>query len=182
MTLEYYVLLLRFLLPGLIGIPLGVTALAMLDPKILKLGISGFMVLYGSYFSMRKSLPKFEHPTPFVDSIVGFSGGILGGAASLSGALPTMWCSMRPWPKSEIRAVLQPFNVIILGLTAAVFALKGTYTWESIKIIGIALPVTMIFAQIGISVFKRLADDQFRRLLITMMFASGVILMIREFL
>ena len=40
----------------------------------------------------------------------------------------------------------------------------------------------MIFAQIGISVFKRLTDDQFRRLLIAMMLVSGLVLMAREVL
>ena len=170
----------RFLLPGIVGIPIGVATLAVLDPAILKLVIAGFLVLYGGFFSIRKALPRFERPTPLIDSTVGFLGGILGGAASLSGALPTMWCSMRPWPKSETRAVLQPFNVVILGLTAALFAVKGVYTMESLTLIVIALPLTMASAQIGIFVFKRLTDDQFRRLIIAMMFISGLVLLLRE--
>ena len=170
----------RFLLPGIVGIPIGVATLAVLDPAILKLVIAGFLVLYGGFFSIRKALPRFERPTPLIDSTVGFLGGILGGAASLSGALPTMWCSMRPWPKSETRAVLQPFNVVILGLTATLFAVKGVYTMESLTLIVIALPLTMASAQIGIVVFKRLTDDQFRRLIIAMMFISGLVLLLRE--
>jgi len=170
----------RFLLPGIVGIPIGVATLAVLDPAILKLVIAGFLVLYGGFFSIRKALPRFERPTPLIDSTVGFLGGILGGAASLSGALPTMWCSMRPWPKSETRAVLQPFNVVILGLTATLFAVKGVYTMESLTLIVIALPLTMASAQIGIVVFKRLTDDQFRRLIIAMMFLSGLVLFFRE--
>jgi len=172
----------RFLAPGIIGIPIGVATLAMLDPTILKLLIAGFLILYGGFFSFRKALPKFERPTPLVDSAIGFLGGILGGAASLSGALPTMWCSMRPWPKAETRAVLQPFNVVILGLTSVMFAVKGVYTWESLTLIAIALPLTIASAQIGIVVFKRLTDDQFRRLIIAMMFLSGLVLFFREIL
>ncbi|MBS9715852.1 sulfite exporter TauE/SafE family protein [Pseudohalocynthiibacter aestuariivivens] len=172
----------RFLASGIIGIPIGVATLAMLDPTILKLLIAGFLILYGGFFSFRKALPKFERPTPLVDSAIGFLGGILGGAASLSGALPTMWCSMRPWPKAETRAVLQPFNVVILGLTSVMFAVKGVYTWESLTLIATALPLTMASAQIGIVVFKRLADDQFRRLIIAMMFLSGLVLFFREIL
>jgi uncharacterized membrane protein YfcA len=107
---------------------------------------------------------------------------VLGGAASLSGALPTMWCAMRPWPKAEMRAVLQPFNVVVLGFAALVFAFKGAYTLQTMTSIVIALPVTMLFAQLGITIFKRLSDDQFRRLLIAMMLVSGVILMARELL
>lgn len=169
----------RFLLPALIGVPLGVAMLSMLEPDMLRLIIAGFLILYGGFFTLRSSLPRLERPTPVVDVLVGFFGGILGGAASLSGALPTMWCAMRPWPKAETRAVLQPFNVCVLALAAIVFALKGTYTSQTIIYGAVALPTTMIFAQIGIAVFKRLTDNQFRRLLIAMMLVSGLILMAR---
>lgn len=170
----------RFLVPALPGIPLGVAALSFVPVEVLKITIAGFMLLYGSFFMFRRVLPKFERPTPIVDCLVGFLGGVMGGAASLSGALPTMWCAMRPWQKSETRAVLQPFNVAVLGLTLIAFTIKGTYTWDVLKLIALALPVTLVFSQIGIVIFKRLNDDQFRRLIIALMFVSGVVLMVRE--
>lgn len=172
----------RFLIPAFFGIPIGVASLSLVDAATLKVVIAGFLILYGGFFSLRRSLPKLTRPTPVVDGIVGFLGGFLGGAASLSGALPTMWCSMRPWPKSEIRAVLQPFNVVVLGLAALLFAVKGEYTPETLIRIAITLPVAIIFARIGISVFKRLSDDQFRWLIIGMMFISGLILLLRVLL
>jgi len=170
----------RFLFPAFIGIPIGVATLAIIEPKALKLLIAALMLLYGGFFSFRRVLPKLDRPTPVFDAAIGFFGGMFGGAASLSGALPTMLCAMRPWSKSETRAVLQPFNVVVLGLTLVLLAFDGAYTWQVLKMIAIALPVTLLFAQIGISVFKRLTDDQFRRLLISMMFISGLVLMLRE--
>ena len=172
----------RFLVPAIFGIPVGISALAVIEPKALKFAIATLMLLFGGFFSFRRALPKLEHPTPVVDAIVGFFSGVLGGAASLSGALLTMLCAMRPWSKSETRAVLQPFNATVLGLTLMLLTFKGVYTWQVLKLIAIALPVTLVFAQIGISVFKRLTDDQFRRLLISMMFVSGLVLMVREML
>ena len=169
-----------FLVPALVGVPLGVASLAVIDAATLKLVIAGFLILYGGFFTFRRALPRFERPTPVLDIGVGFAGGVLGGAASLSGALPTMWCSMRPWPKDEVRAVLQPFNVAVLGLTIAVLAWRGAYTRETLWLIALALPVAMIAAQVGIATFKRLADDAFRRLLIGLMLASGVALLVRE--
>ncbi len=169
----------RFLLPALPGIPIGVAALSYMPAETLKIIIAGFMLLYGGFFTFRTTLPKLERPTPVIDCIVGFSGGVLGGAASLSGALPTMWCAMRPWPKDETRAVLQPFNVAVLAFALIMFAIKGAYVWDTLILIALALPVTMISAQIGIGLFKRLDDDQFRRLIIGMMFLSGIILMLR---
>jgi uncharacterized membrane protein YfcA len=111
--------------------------------------------------------------------MVGFAGGFLGGMASLSGALPTMWCSMRSWSKMETRAVLQPYNVVVLLLTAIMLAWRGAYTMQTLTYLVVALPSTMIFAQLGIMVFKRLNDDQFKRLLIALTFVAGIILMAR---
>ena len=119
--------LLRFLVPALFGIPLGVAALAYIEPRSLKIIIAVFLLIYGGFFSLRSTLPRIERRTPVIDGLIGFAGGVLGGTASLSGALPTMWCSMRPWPKSETRAVLQPFNVVVLSLTALMLALQGAY-------------------------------------------------------
>ena len=174
--------LMRFLLPGLVGIPLGVLALWVIDARALKLVIAGFLLLYGGFFTLRRSLPRFERPTPVMDATVGFAGGVLGGAASLSGALPTMWCSMRPWPKAETRAVLQPFNVVVLSVTAGLLALRGVYDAQTLWFVVVAIPATMVSAQIGLTVFKRLPDEMFRRLLISMCLLSGLILMARELL
>ncbi len=174
--------LLRFLLPAMAGIPLGLSVLSYLEPRSLKILIGFFLVLYGGYFTFRKTLPRIVGDRPATDIAVGFSGGVLGGAASLSGALPTMWCSMRDWPKSETRAVLQPFNVAVLGVTAVLFALKGAYTRESLIYIAVAVPMTLLSAQVGIAVFRHVRDDQFRRLLIGLTLLSGTLLLTREFL
>lgn len=172
--------LLRFLLPGLIGLPLGVALLGMISVPLLKLTIAGFMIIYGGFFTLRRALPRFERPTPFIDAGIGFVGGILGGAASLSGALPTMWCAMRPWTKGETRAVLQPYNVAILGAAVVIFAFQGVYDLPTLGLTALALPGTLIGAQLGIALFRRLSDSQFRRVLIGVMFASGTLLAIKE--
>lgn len=172
----------RFLMPGWIGLPLGVSLLSVISAPALKLVIAGFMIAYGGFFTLRRSLPRFERPTPFMDIGIGFTGGVLGGAASLSGALPTMWCAMRPWPKRETRAVLQPYNVGILGMAIALFALQGLYDRNTLLLIALALPATLIGAQLGIRLFHHLDDTQFRRLLIGVMFVSGLALALRELL
>ncbi|SEL44898.1 hypothetical protein SAMN05443999_105219 [Roseovarius azorensis] len=172
----------RFLLPALVGIPLGVLVLSVIEARSLKLVIAAFLLLYGGYFSLRSRLPRFEKPTPVWDMLVGFFGGVLGGAASLSGALPMMWCALRPWPRHETRAVLQPFNVVVLALTALMLALKGAYTRDTLTHLAMAVPVAILSAQVGIAVFKRLPDAAFRRLLIAMTFVSGAVLMLREVL
>lgn len=172
----------RFLLPAIVGIPLGVASLKQIDVSLLKLLVAFFLILYGGFFTLRRTLPKIDHPTPLIDCTVGFLGGVLGGAASLSGALPTMWCSMRAWPKYETRAVLQPFNVAVLSLTALMLAWNGAYHRQTLLHLAVALPTAIVAAQIGIVVFRRLEDETFRRLLIAVCFLSGTVLLLRELL
>ena len=172
--------LMCFLLPALPGIPLGAMVLTMISAPVLKLTIGGMMILYGAFFSLRRALPHIERPTPVIDGVIGFIGGVLAGAAGLSGALPTMWCAMRPWSKAETRAVLQPYNVTVLALTLITLALHGQYTVETLWLILIALPATLIGAQCGIFVYRRLSDAGFRRLLIVMLFLSGLLILMRE--
>ena len=174
--------ILRFLLPGLIGIPLGVAALAWIEPRWLKLLIAAVMLLYGLFFFTRGSLPKLERPTRAADLGFGFIGGILGGLAGLSGALVVMWLAMRPWPRHETRAVLQPYNFVILLITAILLAFNGAYTRDVLTALAIAIVIGTVAAQTGIYVFKRISDVQFRWLLVILMFLSGAGLMLREFL
>lgn len=174
--------LMRFLLPALIGVPAGITLLAYIDARSLKLVVGSFMLLYGSFFVARRSLPVFDRPTPLGDSVIGLIGGVLGGAASLSGAFPTMWCALRPWSKSEQRAILQPFNVAVLTMVASILIYKGFYPQETLLLMAIVIPPTLIFAQLGIVVFGKINDAQFKRLLIALMFVSGALILLREYI
>lgn len=172
--------LMRFLLPAIIGIPIGIASLDYLEAGTLKLVIGFFLVLYGGFFALRRNLPQITGDRHKTDMSVGFLGGLLGGAASLSGALPTMWCSMRPWPKGETRAVLQPYNVAVLMIAIILFWFRGAYTVETLYHLAVAVPTSLIAAQLGITVFKRLNDGLFRRLLVVMTFIAGTVLLSRE--
>ncbi len=172
--------LLRFLIPALIGIPAGGAMLTWIDPHWLKLVIAALMLVYGGFFLFRRVLPGIERRTPLADAAIGLTGGILGGLAGLSGALLAMWCALRPWPKRETRAVLQPFNMAVLMISAVLLAFRGAYTPQVLGALAIALVVAVSAAQAGIAVFHRLGDDRFRRLLIGLMFVSGAALALRE--
>ncbi|MFK7762526.1 MAG: sulfite exporter TauE/SafE family protein [Roseobacter sp.] len=172
---------LRFIIPGLIGIPLGLALLAVLDASTLRICIATLLILYGVYFSFREALPAVAKSTPHADKCVGFIGGVLGGAAGISGAIPAMWLSMRPWPKTEIRAILQSFNIVILITTIILLFFKGAYDATAMTALMITIPCGLVAAQIGIFVFRKLSDNAFRRLLVGLTFLMGIGVLISEF-
>ena len=171
-----------YLLPAFIGIPIGLGLLDRIQPEPLKLLIAFFLLAYGAFFAWQRRLPAFTRHTPILDAIVGFAGGLLGALAGLSGALPTVWLSLRPWPKAKTRAVLQPFNTVVLGLSAVLLVIRGTYDASVLLALAIATPVALATAQLGIAVFRRINDADFRRLLILLMSVSGVVLLARSLL
>ena len=164
----------RFVVPGLIGVPLGLSLLTVIDASGLRIAIASLLILYGVYFGFRSALPSFHRPTPWLDTLIGFAGGILGGGASVSGALPAIWLSLHPWTKSEARAVLQPFNIIILSTTICLLFFKGAYDQTALNALMITVPTGLLAAQIGIMVFHRLSDRGFRRLLILLNLLMGL--------
>ncbi|WP_299552416.1 sulfite exporter TauE/SafE family protein [uncultured Tateyamaria sp.] len=168
----------RFVLPGLAGVPIGLMLLDVIDTGTLRIGIAILLIVYGGYFGFRSALPSFSRDTPVTDIAVGFLGGVLGGTAGVSGALPAMWLSIRPWTKSETRAVMQPLNSAILTTTVTLLFLKGAYDQTALTALIITMPCGIVAAQAGIMIFHRLSDTGFRRLLIilTLLMGLGVLM------
>lgn len=171
-----------FLAPALAGIPIGLYLLKVVDAEVLKALVAVLLLVFSVYFLTRSTLPKVDGRFPAVDAGLGFMGGILGAVAGLSGALPTMWLSVRNLGKLQRRAILQPFNVAILGLSALILAAQGVYDQAAGIRILIALPVTMLASFIGLRLFKRLTDDQHRRLMVLLLLASGLTIIVRSWL
>jgi uncharacterized membrane protein YfcA len=172
--------LLRFVVPGLIGVPFGVMLLAIVDATVLRYAIATLLIVYGIYFGFRAGLPTFSRSTPVADSCIGLTGGVLGGSAAVSGAIPALWLALRPWPKAETRAVLQPYNFAILGTTVCILVFKGAYDATALKALAVTIPAGLVAAQVGIFVFGKLTNSGFRRLLILLNLAMGVGILISE--
>ena len=164
----------RFLIPGLIGVPIGLSLLNVIDARTLRIAIAILLIIYGGYFGFRAALPAFQRRTPVIDSLIGLTGGVLGGAAAVSGALPAIWVSLRPWSKAQSRAVLQPYNVVILSTTVLLLFFRGAYDQTALLALVVTVPTGLIAAQVGIAVFRRMSDTGFRRLLILLTLAMGV--------
>ena len=173
---------LRFLLPALFAMPIGIYLLDVIETRSLKLVVAVLLITYGGFFTFRKNLPLISKPTYIIDTLIGFSGGILGALGGLSGAIPTMWCALRTWTKTEQRSLLQPYNMIVLNIAAVILFFKGAYTAPVLSNLVLVVPTALFGSLIGIAVFKQLNDNQFRRLLIALMLISGLILLAQEFL
>lgn len=170
----------RFLIPALIAMPAGTSILVWVDASVIKITIACLMLLYSVFLVAHRRLPQMSREHPACDAVVGAASGLLGGAASLSGVLPTMWAALQPWSKQETSAILRPFNVIILGLATAVYVWRGYFTLNTLLMMAVAIPATLLAAQAGVALYKRLSDNAFRRLLLWLMIGGAASLIVRE--
>jgi uncharacterized membrane protein YfcA len=164
-----------FLLGATPGVPVGVTLLTWADPHKLRVGVGLLLIVYSVYALFRPAL-KLPGGGTLADASIGFLNGILGGLTGLAGILVTIWSGLRGWPKDVQRAVFQPVAVFIFALSALWLGAKGTVTHETVKLFLIGLPFLIAGTWLGLKLFGRLNEAAFRKLVLALLFASGVAL------
>jgi hypothetical protein len=169
---------LAFVVPGLVGVPIGTLLLPHIDPRLFKIGIGVFLVAYTSYVLARRVETKSAWGGIAADCAVGFAGGILGGLAGLSGVLLVVWTDIRGWSKEHRRGVIQIFNIAILMLALVSHVVSGLFTHQVTVAAIVALPGTIGGAWIGGLIYRRIADRGYSRVIMTLLFISGVVLIV----
>jgi uncharacterized protein len=167
---------LPFVIPGVIGTPIGTLLLPHIESKLFKLGIGCFLVVYSAYVLVRRGEIKSDWGGKAADAVVGFGGGVLGGLTALSGVLPVVWTDVRGWTKEQRRGIVQTFNIVILTLALASHAASGLLTRQVLLTAAVALPATIGGAWTGAYIYRRLADRGYQRVVMLLLFASGAAL------
>ena len=165
-----------FILPGVLGVPLGIVLLSHLDARILKLAIGGLLLSFSAYMLFNRSPAKSTWGGLIADGTIGFGGGVLGGLAGLSGPLPTMWATIRGWGKHESRGLFQAFNLTVLSTALLSHAFAGLLTAEVGWAVLAALPGTITGAWLGAHAYGRLDDRRFRVIILLLLGLSGGVL------
>ncbi len=166
--------LLPFVLPGVIGVPIGTLFLPHIDPRFFKLGIGSFLVIYSAYVLARRGPISSGFGGKAADGVAGFGGGVLGGLTGLSGVLPVVWTDIRGWTKEQRRSVVQTFNMAILSLSLMSHALTGLLTRQVVLGALTALPATIAGAWLGAFIYRRLADRGYQRTVMVLLLISGI--------
>lgn len=166
-----------FLVGGVLGVPLGVVALHHLDATLFRAGMGALLSLYCPAMLLAGDLPRVTTGGRAADAGIGFFGGVMGGIGGLSGPLPTLWCALRGWDKDAQRAVFQPFNLAMQGLTLTIYAGTGVLTAEVGRMFLLVAAAMIVPTLIGARLYARFSDVTFRRLILLLLSVSGVVLL-----
>lgn len=168
--------LLPFVLGGLIGVPLGVELLRLVPAPPMRTGIGLFLIAVSLYSLLKPALPQLKGERPLADGGVGVLSGVVGGATGLAGILPTIWSSLRGWPRDEQRAVFQPVGVALFVIGALWLGGTGTVDRASLELFLIGLPFVLAGSWLGLKLYGRLDEAGFRRIVLIVLLLSGVAL------
>jgi uncharacterized membrane protein YfcA len=168
------------LVAGLIGVPLGTWALPLISLRHFKLGFGVLLVAYCAFGLFAARWARLRSGRPGVErsmeTVVGFAGGVLGGLAGLSGVLPTVWASLKGWPKSEQRAIFQGFNFTLLSAMLVASVTQGLVGLGSLIALCIAAPAAVLAARLGFRLYKGLHALHFDRIVLGLLLISGLAL------
>jgi uncharacterized membrane protein YfcA len=166
-----------FIIGGVIGVPLGILLLKIIDPDGFKLGLGLFLLIYCPAMLLTPSTLAVKWGGKWADGVAGWTGGVCGGIGGLAGGLPTLWCTLRGWDKDTQRGVMQGFNITMHVTTLTGYLIAGdVITLETLGLFAVITPALAIPVILGTLVFRRLDQKAFRRLVLVLLFVSGAVL------
>lgn len=166
-----------FVMGGLIGVPLGIMLLGVLDPVSFKLALGLFLLVYSPIGLLLSPTLAIRWGGRWADGAAGWIGGVFGGIGGFAGALPTLWCTLRGWDKETQRGVMQIFNIAMHVATLTGYLMAGDkITGETLKMFAIITPVIIPPVLLGALMYRRLNQRAFRRIVLGLLFVSGAVL------
>lgn len=163
-----------YLAGGLVGIPIGVFLLPLLDPNVFKLILGIVLVGWCPTMLLSGNLPQVCWGGRVADAVSGLAGGFMGGLGGITGAIPTLWTTLRGLEKNEQRAIIQNFNLATLAVTFVAYLMTGvvsTEMWPMFPVVALAL---FLPARLGVRVYARMSQARFRQIVLLLLSFSGL--------
>lgn len=172
-----WALLLPFILGGLVGVPLGVWLLPRLDVPLFKACLGGLLVLWCPAMLMARNLPRVSAGGRPADAVIGLIGGVCGGLGGFTGAIPTLWCTLRGLEKDVQRAVIQNFNLSMLVVAFSFYLGAGLVGVQTLPFLGIVAVAVLVPVLLGARLYIGISEARFRQVVLGLLTLSGVALL-----
>lgn len=166
-----------FVLGGLAGIPLGVALLPRLDVDWFKAILGALLALWCPAMLLSRRLPAITVGGRVADAAIGMAGGVLGGIGGFTGAVPTLWCTLRGFPKDTQRAVIQNFNLAMLTVTMGSYLATGIVTADMLPLFAVVAPAMLVPALLGARLYIGMTEARFRQVVLSLLTVSSVALL-----
>lgn len=165
---------LPFIAGGLCGLPLGLWLLPRIDAHWFRALVGGLLALWCPLMLWSSRLPHLRAGGRLADAAVGAVGGAMGPLGGFTGAVPTLWCTLRGYERDAQRAVVQNFNLTMLAVTLAGYVANGTITTALWAPMALTAGALLVPALLGMRVYIGISPLAFRNIVLSLLTASGI--------
>ncbi len=162
-----------FIAGGLLGLPIGLWLLPRIDAVAFRAMVGALLALWCPVMLLSGRLPKVGGGR-IGDALAGLVGGLMGPLGGFTGAIPTLWCTLRGYERDAQRAVIQNFNLTLLAVTMASYLANGTVTQPMWPLMAIVAPALLLPALLGMKVYIGISPAAFRNLVLGLLTLSGM--------
>lgn len=169
---------LPFIVGGLLGLPLGLWLLPRIDAVMFRLFVGGVLAVWCPMMLLSSRLPPVRVGGRVADAVAGLLGGAMGPLGGFTGAVPTLWCTLRGYERDVQRAVIQNFNMALLGVTLLSYVASGIITAPMLPLIAVVVPALVLPALLGMKVYVGISPLAFRNIVLGLLTASGLAMLV----
>lgn len=166
----------RLVVAAIFAIPLGVHLLGVVDEQIIRAVLAFVVIGYVVLNLALDRLPKLEHP--LWGYVMGFVGGLLAGAYNIGGPPAVMYATGRKWLADEFRANLQTYSLVNNIVVVLAHARNGNLTTDVLHLFVLIMPTVFLGLILGFALNDRINQDVFRKIVLLLLFISGVRLLL----
>lgn len=160
---------------GLFGLPPALHVLLTADPTLFRIGFGIFLAAYAGYMLFRPAVRRFEHVRGRrYDAAIGLAGGLVGGVTAMPGAVLAIWCDLRGLAKERQRGLVQPYIAAMQVAALAFLATRHQLPEALPGHVVLSLAPLAAGALVGLTLFGRVSDGLFRRVLLGVLLVSGL--------
>ncbi|MGZ5873850.1 MAG: sulfite exporter TauE/SafE family protein [Bradyrhizobium sp.] len=166
------------ILGGLLGVPVALWLLHNADARTFQQVFGLTVAIYSSYMLFKRSLGCLQQMSQSRTALIGFGGGLIGGLTAMPGALPTIWCDLHGLPKNQQRGLVQPFIAVMQIFSLSMMLARHDLSSKVFVELALSIPALLAGSALGILAFRRINEAMFRRIILGVLFLSGVLLVV----
>jgi hypothetical protein len=167
-----------FIAGGLLGLPIGLWLLPRIDAVLFRVLVGGLLAVWCPLMLLSSRLPAWRRGGRMADGVAGALGGAMGPLGGFTGAVPTLWCTLRGYERDTQRAVVQNFNLTMLGITMVGYVASGVVTAPMLPAMAVVAPALLLPALAGMRLYVGISPQAFRTLVLGLLTASGLALLV----
>ena len=163
---------------GLAAVPLGVWALNLADPAVLRMAIGGVILVLGILILFKVQIPLARHRLG--GPIFGFLASLSITSLSIGGPLAAIYVMAQGWPPPVMRASLAFFFLSNYVLAFVLYSVVGLVDLDTLANAGLLVPGLLAGLGLANLIVNRINEGLFRYAAIAVIIAGSLMLLGRE--